>query len=252
LKTILDIPFLVLVLSIVILWLSLQIGILVAEKWRPMQDEREDLRVIVNAHLTLLALVVGFSFSMAVNRYDQRKNYEEEEANDIGTEYLRAGLLPVADAARLRDLLTQYLDRRLRFYAIHDDQELKQIDDETARLQTEMWSNVQRAALLQPTPPVALIVSGMNDFLSGQGYTQAAWLNRIPAGAWSLMVALAIFSNMLIGYDASRKGLHLFTGLPVAVSVAFFLIADIDSPRHGFILVFPQNLISLSQSLHRQ
>jgi len=155
------------------------------------------------------------------------------------------------DAARLRALLTQYLDRRLMFYATHDDRELKRIDDETARLQTEMWSNVERAALVRPTPPVALTVSGMNDVLSGQGYTQAAWLNRIPVGAWSLMVALAIFSNLLIGYDARRKGLHLFTGLPLAVS-AFFLIADIDSPRHGFILVFPQNLISLSQSLHRQ
>jgi len=57
---------------------------------------------VLAASLTLLALIIGFSFSMAVSRYDQRKNYEEAEANAIGTEYLRANLLPADDATRVR------------------------------------------------------------------------------------------------------------------------------------------------------
>ena len=64
---------------------------------------REDFGFILAATLTLLGLIIGFSFSMATSRYDQRKNYEEAEANAIGTEYVRADLLPAADAATVRD-----------------------------------------------------------------------------------------------------------------------------------------------------
>jgi hypothetical protein len=66
------------------------------------EDIREDFGVIQTATLTLLGLIIGFTFSMAVGRYEQRKNYEEAEANAIGTEYVRADLLPGADAARVR------------------------------------------------------------------------------------------------------------------------------------------------------
>lgn len=213
-------------------------------------DERNDLGLVINSSLTLLALIIGFSFSMAVSRYDQRKNYEEEEANAIGTEYARADLLPAVDAARVRQLLTQYLDQRLLFYTIRDPHKLESVDSETAKLQTEMWSSVQGVAKTQPTPTTALVISGMNDVLNRQGYTQAAWWNRIPIGAWSLMVILAICCSLLIGYGAQRRGALLFAILPFLLSIAFFLIADIDSPRQGVIRVIPQNLISLSQSLH--
>jgi hypothetical protein len=253
LATIFNFPLLVLAISLVVLWLSLQVGVFVGQKLRPMkEDEREDFGVVLSASLTLLALIIGFTFSMAVSRYDQRKNYEEEEANAIGTEYVRADLLPAADAAKVRKLLTQYLDERLLFYTISDPRQLERIANERAKLQAEMWSIVQNAALAGPTPPVALAVSGMNDVLNRQAYTQAAWWNRIPVGAWSLMVGLAVCSCMLIGYSAHRKGILAFWVLPIIVSVALFLIADIDSPRGGVIRVLPDNLISLSQSLHKQ
>lgn len=237
--------------SLVALWGSVQIGIVV-RRLRPVQDdEKDDLSLVINASLTLMALIIGFSFSMAVNRYDQRKNYEEEEANAIGTEYVRVDLLPTADAAKVRQLLTQYLDQRLLFYTTRDAPQLEQIDRETARLQTEMWSTVQSAATERPTPPVALVVSGMNDVLNRQGYTQAAWWNRIPVGVWSLMIALAICCSVLVGYSAHRRASPVFTVVPFVVAIAFFLISDIDSPRGGLILVHPQNLISLSESLHK-
>ena len=97
-------------------------------------DEREDLGVIVAAVLTLLGLIIGFTFSMAVTRYDQRKNYEEEEANAIGTEYLRANLLPEVNSARVHQLLRAYLDQRIAFYEERSDAKLAPIDAETARL----------------------------------------------------------------------------------------------------------------------
>ena len=91
----------------------------------PLDEEtHEDFGFILAATLTLLGLIIGFSFSMATSRYDQRKNYEEAEANAIGTEYVRADLLPAADAATVRALLRKYLDERVLFYMAHDEQEL--------------------------------------------------------------------------------------------------------------------------------
>jgi hypothetical protein len=240
------------VFCVVILLLSVQIGAFVGRRRPVKEDDKEDLDVVVNASLTLLALIIGFSFSMAVSRYDQRKNYEEEEANAIGTEYVRADLLPAADRATVRELLRRYLDQRMLFYTISAPSALDPVSTETTKLQNEMWSIVRNNAAAHPTPPISLAVSGMNDVLNTQGYTQAAWWNRIPIGAWALMLGLAIFCCLLIGYRAHHKKVHLLAVLPIIVSVAFFLIADIDSPRLGLIRVPPQNLISLSQSLRTQ
>jgi hypothetical protein len=80
------------------------------------QGERRDFSRVQAATLTLLALVIGFAFSMAVSRYDQRKTLEEADANAIGTEYLRAGLLPADSAARVREALRKHLDLRITFY----------------------------------------------------------------------------------------------------------------------------------------
>ena len=237
--------------SLLVLWLSAQIGAYF-RRMRPLKDdERDDFNIVEAATLTLLGLIIGFSFSMAISRYDLRKNYEEAEANAIGTEYVRTGLMPTGVAAQLRPQLRRYLELRILFYQTRNEHELRRINADTSQLQGEMWSAVQVPAMAQPTPVTALTVSGMNDVLNSQGYTQAAWWNRIPRSAWCLMAAIAICSNVLVGYGARsakvRSGL-LFV-LPLVISISFLLIADIDSPRGGFIRVSPQNLVSLSRSL---
>jgi hypothetical protein len=107
--------------------------------------------------------------------------------------------------------LKSYLDQRVLFYKTRDERLLGQINANAARLQSQLWSAVQAAAETQPTPTVALAVSGMNDVLNAQGYTQAAWWNRIPAEAWVLMAAISTFRNLLIGYSAHRKRAFLFS-----------------------------------------
>jgi len=246
-------PLLVFVLSFVVLLLAAQIGDILRSKLRPLKEEdRDDFSVVLSATLTLLGLLIGFSFSMAISRYDQRKNYEEAEANAIGTEYVRADLLPAADATRVRVLLKKYIDQRVLFYTIRDPHQLAKINTDTAELQNQLWSALQPTAVANSTPVIALAVSGMNDVLNSQGYTQAAWWNRIPIAAWVLMAAIAICCNILIGYGAHHTDRRLLLILPMAVSISFFLIADIDSPRGGAIRVAPQNLLSLSKSLGAQ
>jgi hypothetical protein len=245
-----DSPLLALVVSFGVLWLAAEIGDILRKRVGPLkEEERGDFSIVLGATLTLLGLLIGFTFSMAVGRYDQRKNYEEAEANAIGTEYLRADLLPAGDAAEVREMLKKYLDQRMLFYTTRDPHQLTKVNADTTELQSKLWSAVRAPAATQPTPMVALAISGMNDVLNSQGYTQAAWWNRIPRSAWVLMVAIALLCNLLIGYGAHQTFRRKFLVVPFAVSISFFLIADIDSPRRGTIHVAPENLLSLSQSL---
>ncbi len=247
----LDYPLIVFVIFFFVLWFSALIGAFLFRGRGKKEEKSEDIGIVLAATLTLLGLIIGFSFSMATNRYDQRKNYEEAEANAIGTEYVRADLLPAADGEKVRTLLGKYLDQRISFYSTRNKKRLAEINADTLRLQAELWSAVKGPAAAQPTPIVALVVSGMNDVLNSQGYTQASWWNRIPLEAWVLMTAIAICCNLLIGYSERgvRGGPILLLILPIVVSISFSLIADIDSPRGGVIRVSPQNIISLSDSL---
>lgn len=253
--TLLRYPIVILVASFATTWVAAQLGGFFRRRQTDLDDKaQEDRDMVVTATLTLLGLIIGFSFSMAIGRYDQRKNYEEAEANAIGTEWVRADLLPTGDAENVRRLLKQYLNERILFYEAGYGPELQQINQRTAGLQTELWTAVGAPAKAAPTPVAALVAAGMNDVLNSQGYTQAAWWNRIPAGAWILMVLIAICSNFLVGYGthSTSNGFMRFLVLPIVLSVAFFMIADIDSPRRGVIRVVPQNLISLQQSLPGQ
>jgi hypothetical protein len=245
-----DSPFAVFALALIAQLISALIGDFLRKRAHVFkQGERHDFSTIQAAILTLLALIIGFTFSMAVTRYDQRNMLEEAEANAIGTEYLRADLLPGESGSRARDLLRKYLDLRVAYYEESYGRRSAEIEQETANTQGELWSAVRSAAVSQPTPTIALTVSGMNDVINAQGYTQAAFWNRIPLGAWALMAMMAISCNLLVGYGERRKGeLFLFV-LPVVISLAFFLIADLDSPRGGVIRVNPQNLLAASLSM---
>jgi hypothetical protein len=247
----LDQPLIVLVLSFLALWVSAEAGAYFQTRHGNLQEViREDLGTILAAVLTLLGLIIGFSFSMAVARYDQRKNYEEAEANAIGTEYVRASLLPPADSVKVRGLLKSYVNLRIQFYTMRGADRLNEINVFTARLQADLWSAVQTPAAVQPTAVAALAVSGMNDVLNSQGYVQAAWWNRIPVAAWALMEAIAICCNLLSGYvlRLKRRKIDPFVILPLLVSISFYLIAELDSPRGGVVRVSPQNLVSLYRS----
>jgi len=252
-SSILDSPFIVFIVSLIAQWLAAYAGDYLRRRGRAVRkDEREDLDIVEAATLTLLALIIGFSFSMAVTRYDLRKNYEEAEANAIGTEDVRADLLPAADAVTVRELLRRYLDQRIASYLSREEREIGQADTESAKLQAALWSAILPAANARPTPVTALVVAGMNDVLNSQSRTQAAWWNRIPGAAWSLMGLIAVSCNLLLGYGQRRKGALLLLVLPVVVSISFLLIADIDSPRGGIIRVLPHSLIALSHSIKAQ
>jgi hypothetical protein len=233
------------------LWFCMMAGALLQRLRKLQPDEQQEFNIILTATLTLLSLILGFSFSMANTRYDQRKGYEEAEANAIGTEYARALLLPAVDATRVQALLRMYLQERVLFYETEDDLQLPQINHETLRIENALWAAVKDEAATQTTATAILVVGGMNDVINSEGRAQGSWWNRIPTSAWILMTIIAICSNLLLGFGGRhvRSRPLIFLMLPFVIATSFYLIAEIDSPRNGLIHVVPDNLMSLSQSL---
>lgn len=247
-----DYPLLLFVVSLAVFWGCTQLGAAMRRRQEAHGEQAPEIfTIVLTASLTLLGLIIGFTFSMAVSRYDQRKDYEESEANAIGTEYVRAGLLPATDAATTRMLLRSYLEQRILLYQAESEERRVGIRQRTTQLQAQLWATVQNAGLAQASALTALAAAGMNDVLNSQGYTQAAWWNRIPGAAWLLMSLIALLCNVMLGYAARGGTVRtlLLLIMPLLLATAFLLIADIDSPRGGVIRVSPQNLLSLSQQL---
>lgn len=250
-----DYPTLEFLFSFAIMWAAAWFGAFVLRKRQPLEPTAHDeFRVILAATLTLLALIIGFTFSMAVIRYDQRKNLEEAEANTISAEYVRTDLLPAADGAKLRGLLKDYLNERITFYLTGGYGVLPTISARTKELQAALWAAATAHEKIEQTRFGPLVIGGMSEVLNAQSRAQAALWDRIPTTAWGLMMLIAVCCNLLVGYGSRniKAGSILLLVLPLMVSISFFLIADIDSPRRGLIRVGPQNLLNLERSLPTQ
>ena len=245
-----DRPWLMSAIAFAVLWAVARLGAAV-RNWRAgiTSAEHNDLDLVRNAIFTLLAVILGFSLSMAVSRYDLRKAYEEEEANAIGTEFARLDLLPTETATSAREALKNYTRLRLVFYSSQDRDELKRAEIDTARVQSEMWALVAGAASKQPNPVTALAVAGMNDVLNSQGYTLASWRNRLPVQVWGLLLFIAIGANFLVGFGSYSRSVWDLWLLALSTAIAFLLIAEIDSPRSGVVRVHPPNLTDLAESI---
>jgi len=215
-------PLFVLIVSFVLQSFAAYCGHFVRKRRVIEHPENTDFPILLSASLTLLALVTSFSFAMAIDRYDQRKNYEAAEANAIGTEHLRAQLLPFPEVANVRKLLIEYTILRIRFYQERDQHQLDQVNVQTTNTQNQLWAAVTETAAAHPTPVIALVLSGMNDVLNSHGHTPAAWWNRIPPGAWEMMILIALSCNFLLGYSRQRGSLSPLLILPIIISISFF------------------------------
>ncbi len=247
-----DFPVRVFALTFVLMWMTAWAAAVWLRANRSVVgDVRENFRVVQAAVLTLLGLMIGFTFSMAISRYEQRRVLEEAEANFIGTQFLRADLLPAVEGDTVRKLLRRYTDLRIDFYTVADAARLAEVDAKTTAVQQQLWQSIQGPAGERPNQITALVVSGMNDVINSQGFTQAAWWNRVPLAAWGLIFVVGLLGSVSVGVGArdSNEERVLLPVLPFVVAVSFFFISDIDSPRYGLILVEPVDLLHLAQSL---
>ena len=202
-------PLLFLLLSIVLLW----VGIVMGTRIREMRDqviERESkiVTVLEGALLTLFGLLIGFTFSMAVSRYDTRKVLVVTEANAIGTTWLRTALLAEPARSEEQNLLRQYVQQRVRYLSVGNDRAA--IGDSLQRasaLQARMWAVASNYAPEHKDVTTSLFLSTLNDTIDVSEERTAANENRIPAEAWWMLLFVGFAATLLVGLDVESEGM---------------------------------------------
>lgn len=244
--------------SILFFLLGDEIGFRLGRRKRPTVDEdaRSQIITIQGAMLGLLALLLGFTFSMAMSRFELRKQQVLEESNAIGTTYLRAQLMPEPPRKEVSNLLRQYVDVRLQFYqAGMDVQKLRGAKEQTERLQLQLWSWASAWADKDPRAVTAgLFLQSLNETIDLHSKGLTALENHVPEIILVLLYFVALVAIGLIGYGCGLAGRRNFMVTMVAsllIAAVILVIIDLDRPRRGLIKVGLGRMVELRDSLEK-
>lgn len=208
---------------------------------------------IQGAVLGLLGLLLGFTFAMAVQRYDTRRGLVVDEANAIGTTYLRSSLLPDAHQAPVKELLRRYVDLRLKYWPLVDEPaKLAESMRLIGEVQAELWKHATEAAKEVPNDITAKFIEALNETIDIDAKRISALRAGIPTGVWLLLVMVAAFGCVTTSYGAGAEGARSQLGsvfLPLLITVVIILIFDLSQSRIGMIQINQQALVDLQQSL---
>jgi hypothetical protein len=206
--------------------------------------------------LGLLALLLGFAFSMAASRFDTRRQQILDEADAIGTTYLRAHLLPEPHRTTAASLLRRNVDARIDFYdAGVSEEKIQDASDRSEELHVRLWSlAVAVGEEDRRAVTTGLFIQSLNDVIDFHAKRVAALENRVPLGIFILIYVVTIGAMSLAGYTAGVGGRRLvFPTLAAAFLIAgvILLIVDLHRPREGVIRVGQKSMLGLRQSLDR-
>jgi hypothetical protein len=242
-----------LVTSLVAL-LAVELGFRLARRraTQSQQEEEAPVGAMVGATLGLLAFMLAFTFGLAASRFDVRKGLVLDEANAIGTTYLRTALLPEPERTEIRTLLRAYVDVRLQFTQLDKREAVLRRSQE---LQDQLWSRAVAVTGRDAGPMVALFVSSLNDVID----LDAKRLNlgvrsRVPLSIWAALYFVALATMSAVGYHAgvtSARRSPVILSLVLTFSAVMLLIADLDRPYEGLLTVSQQPMVDLRDSLAR-
>ena len=222
---------------------SMEVGMRVrARHVRAGQGDSTGFSAVHGAVFALMGLVIAFTFSGAAGRFDHRRDLIVEEANDIGTAYLRVDLLPEAARGPLKDKFREYMDSRLDTYRAGTDVvRVNQLLRQTAEQQNQIWTLALQAIEHASSPPVAAqILPSLNSMFDIVTTRTAATQMHPPTAVWIMLGGLTLVCSFLVGYDLGgnvrRNWLHLLT-FAVLFSLTLYVIIDMEYPRVGLIRV---------------
>lgn len=226
---------------------------------RSRQDIGDSFKGQVNAIqgavLGVLALMLGFTFSLALQRYDSRSAAAVDEANAIGTAHLRAQLLPPGIRGEADALLREYLDLRVRAGSIDlsRDDERAPLLERAATTTERLWQLALLAAEQDGRPVTSgLFIQSLNDMIDAYGRRDAALNRHVPEVVFFLLFLTFLMAGVIHGYanGMERSRARLPTVIMVALIVLLvFLIIDLDRPRRGFIQVNQKSMEDLQLSM---
>jgi hypothetical protein len=218
---------------------------------RSEQEDRPPVGEMVAATLALLAFLLAFTFGLAASRFDVRRGLVVEEANAIGTTYLRAALLPEPHRSEARTLLREYVDVRLEAV---EPGKLGRSIARSQELHAQLWDHATAAGRENPTSiVVGLFIGSLNEVIDLHTKRLALGAgNRIPWTIWTALYFLAIVGTAVMGYHTGLAGSGrslAILALVLAFSAVLTLIADLDRPQEGLLRVSQQAMNDLRETL---
>ena len=181
---------------------------------------------------------MGFTIAIALPRFDQRRQLEIEEANSIGTTRLRAELLPEPQRTRSLELLREYIDVRIEFGKVGRVRaDMNRNTQRTNALQAQIWQQTVAVAREHPTPVTTAYIASLNETIDITESRLAAFENRVPHAVWLIVIIVALFQSFVTGFSLQHKLWFPVVVTPAVIAVVLALVADLDSPRTGLILV---------------
>ena len=221
---------------------------------RTAENTKSQLGVVEGGILAVLGLLLGFTISMAVTRFDVRKQLVLDEANAIQTSYLRARLLPAPDSTEITYLLREYLDVRLQSAdVVNDFDRLQAMREQAARLQNEFWARAVTYGQKDPSPVRSgLLLQSLNEVIDLESARWMAFQNHVPPTVIYVNFIVALLATTLVGYGFGRDGrrqVFSTTMLVLAITVVLAVIVDLDQPRQGLIKGSQQPLVDLQHQL---
>ena len=251
-STLLDHPLLFFPLVAALLFLAGATGVwLKSTRADTVSAASDSLKTLEGTVLGLLGLLLGFSFAMGVSRYDTRKQLEVDEANAIGTTWLRTDTLEAPARGLERQVLKDYVRARMDFFSAGTDASaLQKSLAETSDLQNQLWATGANYASTHRDPVTALFLSSLNDTIDDAEKRTAALENRIPIAAWVLLLFISASASGLVGIGMSKRSRPLLIVLPLVVGAAMALILDLDSPRSGFVVVHQKSMERVAEQMN--
>jgi hypothetical protein len=219
---------------------ALELGRWAGRRRLALEGERAPtgLGAIEGAVFGLMGLMIAFAFHGAASRFDIRRVLVVEEANDIGTAYLRLDLLPAAAQPRLRDLFRRYVDARIEVYGkLPDGAAARDALVRADRLQREIWTASVEAAREAPQATM-LLLPAVNTMIDITTTRTVALETHPPLLVFGMLAFLAVACSLLAGYGMagapSRSVLHVL-GFVAILTLTVYVILDYEFPRHGII-----------------
>jgi prepilin signal peptidase PulO-like enzyme (type II secretory pathway) len=211
---------------------------------------KSQISTVEAAILGVLALLLGFTMSMAVFRFDLRRQLMLDEANAINTSCLRAQLLPAPEALEIASLLGQYINVRVQYGTAGNELErLNSLHTRTRQLQAELWTRLVSYAQNDPNPVrTGLLLQSLNQAFDLEAARWMAFQNHVPESVIYVNAMVGLLAAMLVGYTFGVNGCrNIFSMSLLALSITLVLavITDLDRPRSGFIRASQQPMIDL-------
>jgi hypothetical protein len=217
---------------------------------QPDPESSSTVGGIVAASTGLLGLMVAFTFGLAAARFETRRQLVLDEANAIGTAYLRASLLPDPHSGEIRRLLREYVAVRLD--AVQGDDWDRALSA-SVELQDRLWKEATAVVQQDRSAITAIFVDSLNTVIDlHSSRVQAGLRSRIPGSIWSTLFGLALLSMVGMGYHvglSDRRRTWTAVCLAVTFSATLVLIVDLDRPREGTLMVNQQAMTDLAESM---